>query len=148
MARLPTPAGVAIALAVRRRGMAAVLGRIEAAGALMVGAGGAGELVLGLRWGVVVAVGGVRGGTVVLLHVADGALFLPRAGLVGVGVDAGGSWCARSAAAASLGARCRGVDSLRGALRAGRVADVAVALQDFFGGDVFVFVEEGGVVQE
>lgn len=94
-----------------------------------------------------VAVGRVRG-TIVLLDVPDGALFLPRTGLVSVGVDASGSWCASSAAAASLGARGRGVDLFHGALRTGCFPDVAVPLQNFLRRDVFILVEEGGVIEE
>lgn len=94
-----------------------------------------------------VVVGRVRG-SVVFLNMPDGALFLPRTGLMRVGVDAGSSWCAGSAAAASFGVPRRRVDFFYGALRTGCLANVAVAFQDLSGRDVFVFVEERSVVEE
>ena len=85
------------------------------------------------------------------LDVPDGRLLLAGVGLVGVVVDLGddggaGAGVAVAAFAGARGGGCAGVGDDGGALGAGGFADVGVAFEDFFGGDVGVVVEEGGVV--
>ena len=146
LALLSTPTRMPIALPIRRHAMSAVLAGIETACTLAVRVVHAGKLVLVRRRGVV-AVGRVVG-TVGLLDVSDGALFLPSTCLVSIRIDPCSPWCTGTAVVAPFGASWRCVDSFDGALRAGGLSHVAVPLQDLLGSDVFILVEEGRVIEE
>ncbi len=123
--------------------MIAVLNSIQTARALTVRSR-VGELILILRRGMVRVRRVIR--PIRFLHMTDGTLFLPGAGLMGVGIDTRGSRSAGSAFVSFFGPRGGGIDFLDGALGARGAGDIAVAFEDFFGGDVFVFVEERAVV--